>query len=651
MQRFLGLVGVLMFVLFAVGCGQSSDTSTSEGSAKATDDGSPDSSTPVIDTQDGMQTIADARRARESMPGKAHYQAVCANCHEGGVEKAPHREMIGLMTPEAILDTLTDGLMQAQAAGLTDPQRIEVAEYLGGRKLGESVTAVIPRCDDTVQLDLNRPPVTANWGLQPTNTRNTPAEIAGLSAEDLPKLKPLWALNFPGANRVRSQPTMAGGLIFVGSHGGEIYALDQKTGCAVWTYETAAEVRTGIALDAWQAGDKKARPRIYFGDVLGNVYAVDGTSGRELWRQRADDHPNATITGTPSLHDGRLFVPVSSLEVSLAVDPTYECCTFRGSVVAYDAASGKQIWKTYTIEEPASVQSQNSAGTDMRGPSGATVWNSPSIDVERNQLYIGTGENMSSPATLTSDAIFAMDLDTGKVAWTFQATANDVWNTACDTDTPQSCPPEMGPDFDFGSATMLLSTSTGTDLVIGGQKSGLVHALDPDTGTLVWQTRVGRGGIQGGVHFGMAAADGQLFVPITDMADGRTYDNPARPGVHALDADTGKIRWYEPSPDVCDGRDFCHPGISQAITAVNGMVFAGGMDGVMRVHDQASGEVLLALDTTGRFDAVTGEQAFGGSFGGGSGPVVQDGLVLLSSGYGIYNHMPGNMLLVLGVEP
>jgi polyvinyl alcohol dehydrogenase (cytochrome) len=385
--------------------------------------------------------------------------------------------------------------------------------------------------------------------------------------------------------------------------------------------------------------------------VLGNVYAVDATTGRETWRQRADDHPNATITGTPSLHDGRLFVPVSSLEVSLAVDPTYECCTFRGSVVAYDAATGKQIWKTYTIEEPATVQSQNSAGTNMRGPSGATVWNSPSIDVERNQLYIGTGENMSSPATLTSDAIFAMDLDTGKVAWTFQATANDVWNTACDTDTPQSCPPEMGPDFDFGCATMLLSTSTGTDLVIGGQKSGLVHALDPDTGTLVWQTRVGRGGIQGGVHFGMAAAGGQLFVPITDMADGRTYDNPARPGVHALDADTGKIRWYEPSPDVCDGRDFCHPGISQAITAVNGMLFAGGMDGVMRVHDQASGEVLLALDTTGRFAAVTGEQAFGGSFGGGSGPVVQDGLVLLSSGYGIYNHMSGNMLLVLGVEP
>ena len=237
-----------------------------------------------------------------------------------------------------------------------------------------------------------------------------------------------------------------------------------------------------------------------------------------MWRDRPDDHHSATITGTPALFAGRLYVPVSSLEVALAVDPKYECCKERGWVAAYDAASGKLLWKTPSIAQTPVVQSQNRSGTDMYGPSGATIWNTPTIDGPRHQLYVGTGENMSSPATQTSDAIMAMDLDTGHVKWTYQATINDVWNTACDTLTNDSCPPEKGPDFDFGAGTLLFTPAAGKQLVIGGQKSGDVHALDPDTGALVWKTRVGRGGIQGGVHFGMAANATTVFVPITDMA-------------------------------------------------------------------------------------------------------------------------------------
>jgi polyvinyl alcohol dehydrogenase (cytochrome) len=281
------------------------------------------------------------------------------------------------------------------------------------------------------------------------------------------------------------------------------------------------------------------------------------------------------------------------------------------------------------------------------------VWNTPTIDAKRNQLYIGTGENMSSPATLTSDAIFAMDLDTGKVNWVFQATANDAWNVACGTPFPDSCPEEDGPDFDFGAGTLMLTASEAGDLVVGGQKSGKVHALNPDTGALVWQTRVGRGGIQGGVHFGMAADAERLYVPISDMADGRTYPDPDRPGVHALDPNTGKELWWSETPDVCEGRNFCFPGVSQAITTTADMVFAGGMDGVMRIHDADSGDVLWEMDSTSPIATVSGVEAFGGSFGGGSAPVIQDGLVVLSSGYGIYLHMPGNLLMVfeVGVTP
>ncbi|MBH81683.1 MAG: hypothetical protein CMQ49_14340 [Gammaproteobacteria bacterium] len=598
-----------------------------------------------LSSDSGAQAALELYLARQAMPGRAHYDAVCASCHEGAVEKAPHREMIGLMNPEAILRTVTTGIMVEEASSLTDEQRVEVAEYLAGAEMGSVALADIPQCADDVGLDLSRPPQMPSWGLQPANTRHIDAQTAGLEAADVSALKPRWAVKFPGANRARSQPTMAGGLVFVGGHNAKVYALDQQTGCQVWSAETSGEVRTGIVVDQWDS--EVAKPRLYFGDVLGFVYALDASTGEELWRQRTDDHPNATVTGTPTLHNGKLLAPVSSLEVSLAIDPNYECCTFRGSVVAYDVASGEQLWKTHTIFEEPRVQGQNPVGTNIMGPSGATVWNSPSIDRKRNQLYVGTGENMSSPATLTSDAIFAIDIDTGNVNWTWQATANDVWNTACDTASPANCPPEDGPDFDFGCATLLATLSDGRDLVVAGQKSGFVHALDPDTGELVWQTRVGRGGIQGGVHFGMAASGDRLFVGISDMADGRTYDTPDRPGLHALDMKTGEIEWYSEAPNICDGRMGCHPGVSQAVTSVNGMVFAGGMDGVMRVHDAATGDVLWSLDSTAEFATVNGEPTQGGSFGGGSGPVVQDGLVLLSSGYGIYLHMPGNLLLAL----
>ena len=409
-----------------------------------------------------------------------------------------------------------------------------------------------------------------------------------------------------------------------------------------WSFSASGEVRTGLAMSA-----QPDAALLYFGDVLGYVYAVHADDGSLAWRRRADDHPNATITGSPTLYGGSLYVPVSALEVSLAADPTYQCCTFRGSVVAYDALSGEQRWKTYTIDEPAVVQKKNRAGTDMWGPSGAVIWNSPSIDPERGQLFVGTGENMSSPATDTSDAIFAMDLETGAVNWVFQATEQDAWNVACDTENDHSCPEEDGPDFDFGAATIFIDRDAG-DLVLGGQKSGWVHALDAASGELVWQTQVGRGGIQGGVHFGMAADDKRVYVPISDMADGRSYDHPDRPGLHAVDLDSGEILWSALAPtDVCGDRPSCHPGISQAITVAGELVLAGGMDGVLRIHDADSGQQVYELDATQPFAATGGAEATGGSFGGSAGPIVFDGRVLISSGYGIYGHMPGDLMLVL----
>ena len=594
-----------------------------------------------------MPAVVDARAAREMMPGQPLYVEHCASCHDGAVAKAPHRDMLAMMTPATVLAALTSGVMREPAAMLGDADRASVAEYLTGRLLSEAGPRRLPACAaEHSAFDYARPPRANGWGQNPANTRRIDAATAGISRATAPQLALKWTLAFPGANRLRSQPTFAGGALYVGSHSGAVYALDIETGCVRWQFAASGEVRTGIVVSPWTAADESATPRAYFGDILGNVYAVDAVSGALVWRQRADDHPSATITGTPALYQERLFVPVSSLEVALAVDPKYECCKARGAVAAYDAATGRALWTTPMIAEAARVQSKNRSGTDMYGPSGATVWNTPTIDAARGQLYVGTGENMSSPATRTSDAIIALDLVTGAVKWSYQGTANDVWNTACDSATDDSCPPEKGPDFDFGAGTLLFTSAGKRELVVGGQKSGDVHALDPDTGALVWKTRVGRGGIQGGVHFGMAADESTIYVPITDMPDRRTYASPDRPGLHALNALNGEERWYSAAPDVCGGRRFCHRGISQAVTLIGDLVAAGGMDGVLRIHAADSGDILWSYDTAREHTTVTGDVATGGSFGGAAAPVAQDGVLVASSGYGIYGHMPGNLLLV-----
>ncbi len=426
--------------LLFVGCGE-----TPSGDRPPPDDSAVQSEEPAIDPN-SMQAQQDAQRARELHPGKAHYDRACTSCHGGAVQKAPHREMLGLMTPEAILGTMTSGVMQAEAAALTDEERVAVAEYLAASPLGGEI-AEIPACSAQIGFDSSAATLATNWGLANGNGRNIDASSSGLSGADFSSREPKWAISLPGANRARSQPAFAGSLMFVGAHNGKVYALDQDTGCRVWAHQAAAEVRTAIVVGPLDP--RTGTTRLFFGDVLGNVYAIDASSGALLWRVRADDHPNATITGSPTLHESTLYVPISALEVSLAIDPAYACCTFRGSVLALDTATGDTRWRTYTIAEAPRVQKQTEAGTDVIGPSGAVIWNSPSIDVKRNQLYVGTGENMSSPATTTSDALYAMDLDTGEVNWVFQATPKDAWNVACGTDTPQNCPDENGPDYDF----------------------------------------------------------------------------------------------------------------------------------------------------------------------------------------------------------
>jgi polyvinyl alcohol dehydrogenase (cytochrome) len=435
-----------------------------------------------------------------------------------------------------------------------------------------------------------------------------------------------------------------------------VWALDAKTGCLRWTFRAAAEVRTGIVVSPWSADDPDPQPTLYFGDLLARVYAVDARTGELRWKVRVEDHRDATITGTPALHGDRLYVPVSSLEVVPAANPTYACCTFRGSVVALDATDGKHLWKNHSIAETPAVVGKNRAGTDILAPSGAPFWNSPAIDAKRGRLYVGSGENYSSPADANSDAIIAYDLQSGEKLWVSQQTEGDAWNTGClseFTADDANCPEENGPDFDFGASPMLVTLPSGRDVVIGGQKSGAVMAIDPDTGATLWKSQVGRGGVQGGVHFGMSIEGNRVFAPINDMfypEDITRYQfkEPARPGLYALDAASGELIWSAPAPDLCGEIEHCDPGISAPVTSIPGAVIAGHMDGRLRVYSSENGEVLWELNTLQDFGSVSGATARGGSFSG-SGPVVAGGMIYVNSGYGIYNHMPGNLLLAIGV--
>jgi len=208
---------------------------------------------------------------------------------------------------------------------------------------------------------------------------------------------------------------IVGGRVFVGSLSGKVYSLDAKTGCIIWNFQASGGVRSAISV-AQLDSSEPPRHAVFFGDLHANVYAVDAASGDLIWKTPVDPHPLARITGAPQFHNGRLYVPVSSLEET-AANPTDACCKFRGSVIALDAASGSHLWQSYTILETSHPTQKNAVGTQLWGPSGVGIWSAPTLDPEQKMIYVGTGDNYSDPPTDTSDAILALDLDSGKLKW------------------------------------------------------------------------------------------------------------------------------------------------------------------------------------------------------------------------------------------
>ncbi len=594
-----------------------------------------------ITSTDELQSRSGPTIDVENHPGKGLFLANCAGCHNGGVPKAPQQVWLEMMAPDAILAAMNGGIMAQQAAKLSGDERRQITEYLVRTPLANYKPPQQPPMCDARQtgFDAASPPARVGWGHD--NRRFTPASVAGLTNDQVPTLKLKWAMAYPAAIRARSQPAIGWGAVFVGSHDGTVYALDLDSGCTKWRFRASAEVRTAIVADP-------ASKRLYFGDVLARAYAVDAMTGKLIWQSKLDDHGNATITGSPTLGGGQLFVPISSLEVTAAADPAYACCTFRGSVVALDPATGKQRWKHYSVTATPTAQGKTKSGTSIIAPSGAPIWGSPTYDAATNRVYFGSGENYSSPADGNSDAVFAVDAKSGKRLWTAQLTAGDAWNVGCMMGN-DNCPREKGPDLDVSPSVQVVPIADGKTMIVAGQKSGDVYGLDPVSGKSVWKTNLGHGGTQGGVHFGMAAQGRLIYVPINDMADtrdGREYDAKRRgAGIHAIDAATGRVFWNTLADNVCGKRPNCDPGISSAISAIPGLVFAGHLDGRFRAYEGRSGKLLWSVDTTKDVRTITGEMAHGGSMSG-PGAAISNGHVVVNSGYGLYYHSPGNLLMV-----
>lgn len=567
------------------------------------------------------------------------FKSHCMSCHVAyNAARAPWPATLKLMMRSTILISLESGKMRTQGAQMSHEERVAVANYLGQPEAQQ--TGLSNVCSMGLKAMANSP-LWNGWGVDLSNSRFQPAALAGIDKAKIPRLRVKWAFGYPGATSGGGAPTIIGDRVFVAGGDGRIYSLDLHSGCVHWTYSPLAPSRTSITVSS----DAKIA---FFGDVQGRVYAVDTATGDLVWKTELDTHPFAMVTGAPKLDGQRLYVPMSSIEEVGASNPKYPCCTFRGSVSALDIRTGTVLWKTYTIPRPAQRTSMKADGTALFGPSGAGVWSSPTIDPLRHVLYVGTGDNYSDPGTATSDAVIALDLRSGKILWVKQLTPNDRWNIGCVVEDKSNCPKDSGGDFDIGASPILHTLSSGKRILIVGQKSGVAYGLDPDNrGRTVWASRIGKGGILGGIEFGGAADDRNVYLPVSDW-DPR--DPKVGGGLFALDAATGKTIWSTVAPNpTCLDQAGCSAAQEAPATLIPGAVFSGSLDGHIRAYDVLDGKILWDFDTAKAFTSVNLVNSHGGSINY-AGTVVGGGMLFVTSGYSINAGMPGNVLVAFSED-
>ena len=529
------------------------------------------------------------------------------------------------------------------------PQQGAGGEAANGRDSGPAVAAP----DDietnlcTEQLVMGDPqanPSWNGWGNGPANTRFQPKAQGKLTAEDLPRLQLKWAFGFSNVMSARPQPTVVGGRLFAPSENGHVYALNPHTGCRYWTYKALAGIPTAVVVGQYRDASGNPGLALYFGDRKANAYAVDAQTGREIWVRKVDTHASAAITGSVAFDGTRVFVPVQGLnEEAMGGFAGYPCCTFRGSVSALDASTGNLIWKTYTVRE-SSPRPASRDGTPAYGPAGGGIWSVPTIDSKRRLVYVATGNGYANPVQATTDAVLALDINTGALKWSRQLTPDDVWTLGCQQNSgaKSACPNALGPDFDLSAPPALVHVGD-RDLLVLPQKSGIAWALDPAReGAAVWQYRFGQGSGLGG-QWGVAVDPEHVYVGVADLL------TPTPGGMRALSLSGGELLWEKPPlTKLCGSARDCSAGQGGPLTAIPGAVLNGGMDGGLRAYSSKDGSVLWTFDTNRDFDTVNGVKARGGSMDS-AGPIVVDGMVYVSSGSGGLVGRQGNVLLAFGL--
>jgi polyvinyl alcohol dehydrogenase (cytochrome) len=650
--------------------------------------------------------------------GVSQYFSNCASCHEStdpAQHQAPRTAVLKQMTPERIYESLTTGTMRAAAANLSDQDKRVIAEWVGGRKLDTDLVGAAEKmpnqCSSRPAVRNLSAPGWNGWGVDERNSRYQPASAAGLTPGQVSRLALKWTFGFPGATALYGQ-TVIDGRLYVTSNAGYVYSLDASTGCVHWSFRSDSVVRSGFTVGRMtRSSDRLA---VFFGDIHGVAYALDASTGELIWKMLTDPHPLSRITGTPVLHDGRLFVPVASLEEPESGQADYECCSFRGFLSALDAATGKLIWKTYTIAEAAQVVGKNSRGKNMLAPSGAGIWATPTLDLKRRAIYVTTG-NAFSGMPKSANAVMAFNMDSGKILWTMQALPFDVWHNGCPQTIPgraggagrggagrggpaggpgaglgagrgagaagagaaaapgvaaqgpgpgagapgagaagappagqggggrgagrgipyptENCPNPTGPDWDFAAPATLATTTDGRDVIIAAQKQGLVWAVNPENGAVIWKQDVAReiAGGRGETLFGGAVDSEKAYFGLIS-------------GAHlALDLKTGEELWYVPIQRPA-GRENKR-GVVGAVTLIPGVLLSGAGDGMIRGVSSKTGQLLWQFDTAQEFKTINEVPARGGSLASG-GPTVANGMVYIGSGYpGFQGGDPGNVLL------
>jgi polyvinyl alcohol dehydrogenase (cytochrome) len=591
-------------------------------------------------------------------PGKAIYDRTCAACHANpaaGSRAATFSQITGT-APAQLRTTLTEGVMKPMAASLSPEDLTSLIGYLtsGQKAVNANWTDAMMCAADDRTVDTAKPVAFGGFGVDPHSTRNLSAAKAGLKKADMAHLEIAWAIGFPQTQSLGTGAVVLGDTVFVNG-AGKLLALDAAKGCARW-------VKNINSRNTPQIADLDGRKVLLLATSRNDLSMIDAKTGDTVWTVNAQpSHDEGIgIRGGVVAYKDKIIVPYSASGVGSGQNAKFECCAFHGAVVALSLKDGQKLWEYHTMKDAEYTGKLSKTGVKQRGPSGAPIWALPTIDEARNRVVVATGENTSFPGTNTSDAIIALDLDTGKAAWVFQAEELDVWNMSCNDRELQksgpNCPnlydSDKGHDFDFGATPILTKGAGGKDIIFDGQKSGHVWGVDAATGKKLWVDHIGEGSALGGVHWGVAV-DGPLgFAPIADsLFLPEEMGTRAKPGVYAYRLSDGKQVWaHAAKADCAPARKAnvvaCDTkyGFSAAPLVVDGALIAATLDGKVVIFDGKTGAVLKTIDTSGPVKTVNGVPGKGGSIDA-HAISAGAGMVFVTSGYGSFTQTPGNVLI------